>query len=415
MDADTAIECVRCLVEDGYQDIEQLRGVRGNAWSCTRFSTRQSLDGIARFVTARADLQDEKNSVLSMVERMLNSGAKKNPITKRFEGGPMRAVRNAGIAGWSDDVKRQRLDDARLSVSVDSITGGRKSYISAVRGYLLFMKEMFPNRVPVPPRGEDLILWSQFFEHGGTFATYCSAVRWITEACCCDTSAFDDPVLRRAKTALKLITRPKQKRWVGAKLTQKLMRMAIMRFDGAMAMMYCAAYVFLARVPSELLAWQYDGERITHRDATESKIAVQFTSSEMRVHMATRKNARQGDTVRRGCSCYICEALCPIHIIGPWLTKCAVGEAPFGEMSAATATRKLRNDLEACGVQDFVLYSLHSFRRGGAQDMKEMGCSVEDTQRAGGWQSRAYFGYLQPEDVNTSAVVNSMVDDSDSD
>ena len=67
MEADTAIACTRCLVEEGFQSIEQLRGVYGMAWRCKRTSTKVALEAIARSVTAKADESDKMNSVLSMV------------------------------------------------------------------------------------------------------------------------------------------------------------------------------------------------------------------------------------------------------------------------------------------------------------------------------------------------------------
>jgi hypothetical protein len=119
--------------------------------------------------------------------------------------------------------------------------------------------------------------------------------------------------------------------------------------------------------------------------------------------------------VRRGCSCDLCSELCPIHALGPWLEKCSVGDFPFGVLSPATATRKLRGDLLSLSVADHMSYTLHSFRRGGAQDMKELGCSVEDLQRAGGWNSRACFLYVMPDDLDMLSAVTFMVDESDSD
>ena len=415
MDADTALDCVRCLVLDGFQNLNQLRGVYGNAWQCKRMSTKQALEAVARHVTALHDVQRQKDSVLSVIDRMLQSANVVGPVLVRPEGGPKKAVLCAGIGQWSAETKRRRLDDARVGVTLDSITGGKRSYVSAVRGYLVFMRELFPDKVPVPPAIDDLLLWSQFFKHGGTFATYCSAVRWVSEGCGVDTAVFSDPLLRRAKKALKLVTRPKQKRWIGASLARKLMRAALERMDATMAMMYLGAYVFLARVPSELLTWQFDGMRLTNREAMDVSVGIQYTEVEMRVHMTKRKNAQLGDSVRRACSCHLCRALCPIHVLGPWLSTFEIGGFPFGSLSASTTTRKLRMDLEAIGVTDAILYSLHSFRRGGANDMKELGCSVEDLQRAGGWNSRACFDYIMPEDMDVGGAIAFMVDDSDSD
>ena len=192
------------------------------------------------------------------------------------------------------------------------------------------------------------------------------------------------------------------------------MRAAIKEGDMVSAMLFASAYVFLARVPSELLTWSVDGKGLTDRKRVCTSVAVQWDDKELRVHLCKRKNARWGDTIRRSCSCSLSEALCPVHTIVPWLREHSRGARPFGKLSAVQATKKLRHYLTICGVDEPSKYTLHCFRRGAAQDYVEFGCTLQELLIAGGWSSRACFVYLRPKDMNVHNVAKFVVDNSDS-
>jgi hypothetical protein len=82
---------------------------------------------------------------------------------------PCAAVKIANISAWSPDTKRRNLEEVRLDVIIDSVMGGRESYISAARGFLCFVKNMHPHRISLPPQVGDLILWPSFFGDAGLF------------------------------------------------------------------------------------------------------------------------------------------------------------------------------------------------------------------------------------------------------
>jgi hypothetical protein len=179
-------------------------------------------------------------------------------------------------------------------------------------------------------------------------------------------------------------------------------------------MLFGAAYVFMARVPSELLTWQFQGQCLTEARGVPFAVAVQVNDVEMRIHLKRRKNAQHGDTIRRCCACHLAPALCPIHTFGPWMQSFKIGASPFQGLTPAKATKLLRTYLAECGVDDPMKYSLHGFRRGAAQDMCDMGCTLQELLVAGGWSSRACFAYLRPEDLDMKAVIKHVVDASDS-
>ena len=413
---DDLLEIVDGLVRAGFQRVEQLDGVLDNAWPVKTRRIKAMLNAVAKHITERQATGKDSATFWANIEKIFSSAENLEPRVSRPNMlGPAKAVKAANMSSWSPETKRRKIEDTRLDVAIDSITGGRKSYISAARGFLCFMRDVHPHRIPLPAGVDDLILWSSFFKNGGTFSTYCAAIKWITECCGLPTDAFSDPMLRRAKTALKHITRPKEKRWIDGHLTQRLMKAAIADSNVKCAMLFCAAYVFMARVPSELLPWMADGKGLTERSRVLMSIAVQYDDCEMRVHLAKRKNARWGDTIRRSCACSLAPALCPVHVLAPWLDGFRRGEMPFKGISAAGATKKLREYLARCGIEDPGNYSLHSFRRGAAQDYVDFGCTLQQLLIAGGWCSRACFAYLKPEDLNVGAAAKFIIDDSDSD
>jgi hypothetical protein len=91
-----------------------------------------------------------------------------------------------------------------------------------------------------------------------------------------------------------------------------------------------------------------------------------------------------------------------------------IGLKVFSGLSAAAATRMLRRHLTELGVEGAKIYSLHSFRRGAAQDAMEAGCTLEFLLTAGGWSSRACFTYIKSRDLCNRAAMEFIVDNSDS-
>jgi hypothetical protein len=413
---DDILNTVRVLLQAGFQRTSQLACVVDNAWGTKDTNVLNVIHKVIEHVTVELRDAESKKDMWSAIEHMLKSGGDLEPQTMRPQNlGPTRAVAAAGIADWSPETKRQKLNNASMNAVVDSVVGGRKSYISGARGYLHFMRDLHPRRMPLPPQVDDLALWATFFKNSGTFSNYCSAIKWLTEGCGLCTDVFSDPILRRVKTSLKNVTKPRERGWIGGDLTQQLMRAAVNNGDVRSAMLFGAAYVFLARVPSELLPWQVGGTQLTDARGGLFAAAVQVGDDEVRVHLQTRKNARHGDTIRRLCACNKAPALCPVHTLGPWLKAFPIGHKPFEGLTAAAATKLLRKYLGECGIENVAVYSLHSFRRGCAQDLCDFGATLQDLLSAGGWNSRACFTYLRPQDMNLKAIAKFIAEDSDSD
>jgi hypothetical protein len=63
------------------------------------------------------------------------------------------------------------------------------------------------------------------------------------------------------------------------------MKVAIQRKDLVAAMFFGSAYVFMARVPSELLVWQFQGTGLTGAKVAPFSVSVQVGSEELRIHL----------------------------------------------------------------------------------------------------------------------------------
>ena len=93
--------------------------------------------------------------------------------------------------------------------------------------------------------------------------------------------------------------------------------------------------------------------------------------------------------------------------------------APFLRFDARDVRVTLRRRLAALGVEHFVEYGLHSFRRGHAMDLVDSGASLATILAAGGWKSCAFAAYLQMHMVEkgaarAAAVVDAFDDDAHS-
>jgi hypothetical protein len=195
----------------------------------------------------------------------------------------------------------------------------------------------------------------------------------------------------------------------------KLMRAAADEGDLQCAMFYNSAYILMARVQSELLPITFGGSTIDDGKRCSAAVVAQCNTTEFRVHLRRRKNARLGATIRRLCTCCTHPTTCPTHTLAPWYKTFDVDERPFGNLTAGIAVRKLRRHLAAIGVSDAERYTLHAFRRGAAQDLAAGGCTIVQLLRAGGWRSKACFQYLDQADLNMIAAAAYMANESDSD
>ena len=412
---DDIIDATKIMLERGFLSIKQLTCANGMDWGTKKPHIKRLLDDLVMHMQFHVVMLERSRTMLAEINRLLDVSKTTALLISRFNDcGPAAAVRKARINEWDAAARDQRFASDRFGVVVDSIKS-KSSYVSAIRGYLTFFLDLKINEVPLPPRLEWIVTWSTFFRNHKTFSSYCSALRWATEAVGGKTEVFEDKVLKRAKGALKRVSVFREKRWVQYDILQKIVGCAIQRGERMMAMAYLAAYIFLSRVPSELLVLEYGGDVLTSRQDCMGLNVIQCAVTEVRVHLNRRKNAAEGASLRRMCTCKTHSLVCPIHALSPWIKSHKVGDRLFPGLTPAAFNKRLRMHLDLCEIAESKLYSSHAFRRGAAQDLSLGGCSLRVLLVAGGWHSRACFLYLKHEDLNMASVAAFLANESDSD
>ena len=180
-----------------------------------------------------------------------------------------------------------------------------------------------------------------------------------------------------------------------------------------MGMLFLAAYSFLLRVPSEGLAIARGDDPLAPLSGMHSCIAL--VGDRLVLRLARRKNRPHGATLARACVCPAGRPICPVHVLGPWLTRHSALVQPFAHISAAWAVGYLRELLASLGIADADQYRLHDFRRGHARDLADADNNLKTILEAGQWTSPAFLKYLDTNDMETRMIVQAHQDDSEDD
>jgi hypothetical protein len=226
------------------------------------------------------------------------------------------------------------------------------------------------------------------------------------------TKDIDGPLAKRAKASLrKRETAPKERRFLRSDTLRRLMMVARGEEDQATEMMYLAAYTFMLRVPSEGLPMVNGGcpsEALP--DGVHSAVAV--SGNELMLRLAKRKNRVHGLLLRRACTCPANRWMCPVHVLGAWLSGQPSGARAFAHLSAGTARANLRRHIALLQVPKAEAHGLHDFRRCHAQDLADAGGELKVILEAGEWSSPAFLKYLDVAQLERDVVVHATMDDS---
>ena len=100
-------------------------------------------------------------------------------------------------------------------------------------------------------RAQDLAAWSKLFKNAKTFGNYLAHIRLVCDLLGLPHESTRHTLVTRARVALeKRQGPPKPKRFLRWEIVHRLVEYAALEGDQVSAMLYIAAYVFLARVPS---------------------------------------------------------------------------------------------------------------------------------------------------------------------
>ena len=300
---------------------------------------------------------------------------------------------NAADRGWDPEEWCER---ARVNALVGSCSKSLREAQSAYRcwvgfaGSVLRMKGNY-----LPPTVDGLLAWSTVFDNSDTFGNYLSKLRLMCHLAKVPTTATLDPSITRAKKSIKKRgPPPRPRRFIGAQLTARLMKLAVEENDNTAAMFYLTCYTFLLRARSEAIPMCM-GTTEQATLAEDKHSCLRFVNNELVLSLASRKNMPHGSVMKRGCWCKggsLSRSLCPVHELGMAITR-DPNSTPFSTMSADKALRTLRRRLAVLNIEAPETYMLHDFRRGHTEDLRAAGAPLWQILQAGQWKSPAFLEY----------------------
>jgi hypothetical protein len=309
-----------------------------------------------------------------------------------------------------------RATQALEEVVAGSARGSLASAQSALRWWAAFSDDILhANGAHLPPSDRGLACWSRLFRNASTFANYIGYLRLGCHVLGIDAASTYGPLQQRAKQDLKKRQGPpRHKRFIQEMTLSALINHARHEGNVTMTMLYLAAYVFMLRVPSELLPATTGKRGDTDAQLQPGRHScMALNGQELVLRLAKRKNKPHGSVLRRACWCETREALCPVHTLGTWVEGHAAGSKPFARVSAQEARADFKRRLFRLGIEGASSYWLHDLRRGHAQDMVDGGGRLCEILKAGEWTSPAFTKYLDIEAVEMAAVVEANMAESE--
>ena len=130
--------------------------------------------------------------------------------------------------------------------------------------------------------------------------------------------------------------------------------------------------------------------------AAQEQTIIWMEDDTVCLRMLRRKNRQKGSGIlKRKCSCRGGVNSCPVHML--WMkffAELPEGAHPWAPVTPDVARRRLRQILVSLRVPNAQAYGTHDFRRGHADDMREMGATLAEILAAGQWTSKAFLAYL---------------------
>ena len=363
-----------------------------------------------------------------------------------------------------DEASRMKwVEEARIQAIIGSCRGSLKSVKSGIRCFLGFAEKVLGRSSKrLPPSVDDILAWSMCFRCQGTFSNYLGYLRVGCMLAQVSTDAFNDPAVKRAKSAIKARRRfhAREKMFVRHDMIQQIMKAAAVLADAGTedceptyALLYLVTFVFLLRLPSEVSPCIVHSSMVPCAPASlrpcplpAGAVGLQAMSmvkkhgytwkvwqcisvlhiccasysvdpdNTLCLQLKSRKNKPEGSILKRECWCKggVHSMTCPIHVIWPQFERLAIGTKPFAGITPAKALKTLRWFLHCLNIEGAALYRCHDIRRGHADDLWRSGASLAKILHWGEWSSPSYLKYMDLRDLEASAVVEAHVQDSSS-
>lgn len=333
--------------------------------------------------------------------------------------GPSRACKRLASTLSSSDGGRDWAERARQAAILGSAPRSAREIGSAVACWQAFARDVLhTGPVCMPPTAEGLTAWSALFANKGTFSNYVGKLKAACELMAVPSDALSAEVIGRCKRSIgkRQVACVAPRPAVQHALLVRLMTCAVNEEDIVSAMLYCTAYVFLLRVPSEGLPLiKVSAETAAHQ-SWHDKARIFVSGSQLVIKLPTRKNALAGSTLARSCWCARCKDTCPNHRLGVWVRDMPDGTMLFSGISQQGVNQALRRRVRSCGVPDAASFSSKVFRRGHARDMVQRGSRIAEILAAGQWRSPQFMKYLDIQELESATVLEAaLADESASD
>ena len=256
----------------------------------------------------------------------------------------------------------------------------------------------------MPPTASQLVSFSLIFSSAGTFSNYLGAVRTQCLRLAVSTDAFSDPVLAKARAAVK----KRQVKDEGTPIITiavlpLLIRISATESDRTSCALYVLAYWFLGRVPSECLALRLGASET--KAPRDRKLLVVGNSS-VRILYNRRKNQDYRSAETRTCKCHIERFLCPVHVLIAYTRRLQHGDLVFPNLTPSAVNAVLRRRAAEIGIDHPHKVTSKAFRRGHSHDLVQADSPPAQVLGMGGWRpGGGLFNYV-PKDVVRDCAVN---------
>ena len=315
------------------------------------------------------------------------------------------------------------LDSARARLLLFSKNGSLKPMASALRSWGKFCDSVGALHFPVD--GRRAAQFAATCRDPGTYGQYMAHLKTACELVGVPTDWFSQASVPRARDGLRKAAMV----FKGPRLALKwdlVSRLVIGMERCIPEKFFCLlSWVFFLRARSEASCLVRAGciSDLNDRFKEIDKPGViGRINDEVVIRLRSRKNRIGGDMITRGCVCvkpdgvtaHVGAALCPVHVLWPWVeSRIGPGAPIFHDGIANSATLWLKIALEARDIPYPEKYTLHSLRRGAAQTLLEKGGDLHTLLPAGGWRSSAFRSYLDLmglENSVVSASINALID-----
>ena len=347
---------------------------------------------------------------------MLIRLAKATKVVRPCEG-PMKTISSLVHQNKSDSEMEHYVQLARL----EAVCGNMASIMetaTALKCWSMFAlgARLVRPGEELPPTVTGLLAWSRQFAVKGTFNNYLGKLALACEIGGVSRESFSHESIARAKRTIgSLSACPKPKMAIRMAVLEKLISLATIEGDPQSVLLYLISYCFMLRVPSEALPLEVGARNSALMALGPGRHSCLALCGEtMVLRLARRKNKPHGTVLTRKCWCSSSTLTCPVHAVGQIISSMPSNLKVFEGLSAQAVRYTLRDRVRKLGLCDSQNYNTHDFRRGHARDLaNSKGSTIKQILEMGQWKSSAILKYVDQDELETQAVVEAHICESD--